>query len=412
MSAPHDELAERAVIGAMISSESGASQVLSLLVASDFYDPRHGLIFEAVARAREAGTPVDPTSVLAAMTADGTIRRAGGGSYLLDCHAAAVATAPSLAFVANCVAEHAQMRALVLAASEILTNASAPSIASSEELTTWAAERIAAVARGTGAAADDDDAWGETELEMAEGPTNWVIPQLLARGDRLMLTGHEGGGKSQLIRQFAIATAAGVDSLHGRHMSPARVMVLDCENSASLSRKCYRPLLKTAREEGAGVEDRFRLHLQPGGLDLTQRAGIGWLLRRVEKFNPDLLCIGPLYRLHLGDPSDERDARRIAAALDRAREISGAALILEGHSPHLAANTRKRNVRPVGSSLWLRWPEFGYGLRLADEERAEQFRVCDFVSWRGPRDERNWPRKIRAGSPWPWVLDQPQRRGW
>jgi hypothetical protein len=188
--------------------------------------------------------------------------------------------------------------------------------------------------------------------------------------------------------------------------------VVDCENGADLTRRCYRPLLKTAREEGRGVEDRFRLHLQPGGLDLTQRAGIGWLLRRVEKFNPDLLCIGPLYRLHMGDPSDERDARRVAAALDRAREISGAALVLEAHSPHLAANTCKRNVRPVGSSLWLRWPEFGYGLRLADEEGAERWRICDFVAWRGPRDERNWPRKVRAGSPWPWIVEEPQRRGW
>lgn len=411
MSPPHDELAERAVIGAAISSESGAGQVLSLLLASDFYDPRHALIFEAVARAREAGEPVDPTAILAAMTAAGTIRRAGGGGYLLDCHAAAISSAASLAYVAGQVAEHAQRRALHLAASEIATAAASPSQASSEELTSWASERIAAVARGTGAQADDEG-WGEAELELASGPMHWVIPHLLARGDRLMLTGAEGGGKSQLIRQLAVATAAGVDSLRNRVIPAQRVMVVDLENGEDLSRLRYRPLLKTAREEGRGVEDRFRLHLQPRGLDLTQRAGIGWLLRRVEKFKPDLLAIGPLYRCHVGDPSDERDARRVAAALDRAREASGCALILEAHSPHTAPNTRKRNVRPVGSSLWLRWPEFGYGLRLADEEGAERFRVNDVVPWRGPRDERNWPRKLRAGGPWPWVTDEPQRRSW
>lgn len=408
---PSDRLAEQVVIGAMASSSSGASQGLSQLVASDFYDPRHGLIFEAVFALHEAGAPIDPTAVLSAMTAAGTIARAGGGSYLLDCYQAAPSAAAGLVHFAGIVAEYAQRRALLLAGMEITDRASTLNGASAEELTDWAAERIAHVAAGTGDA-NPDDGWGETELEMASGPTPWVIPYMLARSDRLVITGSEGLGKSSFLRQLAVATATGVDSLHGRWFPPQRVLVFDCENSEDLSRNRYRPLLKVAREAGRGVEDRFRLHLQPRGIDLTQRAGIGWMLRRVEHFKPDLVVIGPLYRLHLSDPSDERDARRIAAALDRAREVSGAALILEAHSPHKAQNTRKRDVRPIGSTLWLRWPEFGYGLRLSDEEFAERFRNCDLVAWRGPRDERNWPRKVRAGSPWPWVIDEPERRNW
>lgn len=407
---PNDRNAEQAVLGAMLSSATQAAQGLSLLAGSDFYHPAHGTVFETIAALIEESASVEIGMVHSRMLANGTLAKVGGGPYLFELLQHAPASGGNLAWYAGQVAELAQRRALIDAGVRIAHRAfTAGEEASADDLTDWAAAEIAAVKVGTGDT-NPEDAITETDLQMADGPTSWVIPQMLARGDRLMLTGWEGGGKSHLIRQLAIATAAGVDSFYGRPMTAQRVMVVDCENGLSLSRRKYRPLIKTAQEEGAGAAETFRLHLQSSGVDLTQRAGVGWLLRRVENFKPDLLCIGPLYRLHYGDPNDERDARRIAAALDRAREISGAALILEAHSPHQAANTRKRSVRPVGSSLWLRWPEFGYGLRLADEEFAERYRNNDLVSWRGPRDERNWPRKIKAGGPWPWIIDGEYQR--
>jgi hypothetical protein len=40
---------------------------------------------------------------------------------------------------------------------------------------------------------------------------DWLIPDLLERRDRLILTGEEGLGKSYLLRQIAIMAAAGLD---------------------------------------------------------------------------------------------------------------------------------------------------------------------------------------------------------
>ena len=75
-----------------------------------------------------------------------------------------------------------------------------------------------------------------------------------------------------------------------------------------------------------------------------------------------------------------------------------------------AVGDGERNVRPIGASLWLRWPEFGYGLRPASGfDPAE--RLVDFVGWRGDRDVRNWPKQLRAGSLWPWE-DVPQETRW
>ena len=55
-----------------------------------------------------------------------------------------------------------------------------------------------------------------------------------------------------------------------------------------------------------------------------------------------------------------------------------------------------RPLRPTGSSLWLRWPEFGYGLRRAKTDDAEEFHRVEVVAWRGARGERNWPGELMA----------------
>ena len=79
--------------------------------------------------------------------------------------------------------------------------------------------------------------------------------------------------------------------------------------------------------------------------------------------------------------------------------LGSCALILEAHSGH-GENVRDRNVRPLGSSLWMRWPEFGYGIATTTQTRKGT--PVDFRVWRGPRDEREWPVKLLRSSPWPW----------
>ena len=129
---------------------------------------------------------------------------------------------------------------------------------------------------------------------------------------------------------------------------------------------------------------------------------MAWFLERVHAHRPDLLYIGPLYRLHNTDINDETAARQVTRVLDLARVKADCALIVEGHSPH--GNGETRPVRPIGSSLFRRWPEFGYGISPAmDGDPCTEVRVR---AWRGARDERHWPKFLRWGTEaneWPWV---------
>ena len=60
-------------------------------------------------------------------------------------------------------------------------------------------------------------------------------------------------------------------------------------------------------------------------------------------------------------------------------------------------------MRPYGSSLFLKWPDIGYGLKPTEDEE-----VYDLHPFRKPRvRSRAWPAQVRQGAPntleFPWV---------
>lgn len=245
---------------------------------------------------------------------------------------------------------------------------------------------------------------------LAEGDDayDWLVPDVLERGDRLMITGAEGLGKSVWCRQLCVQLAAGIHPFQPGTVDPVRVLVVDCENSTRQNRRHYGILGGLSISKGRRVPDGgLRLIHRPEGIDLTRGDDAEWLLERVRAHRPDVLYIGPFYRLHNADINDEVAARKTVSVLDAARTVGdGCVLLMEAHAGH-GQNGSQRALRPVGSSLLLRWPEFGFGLRRAKECDPADARpsLVDLEAWRGARDERDWPTSFRHGrrGDWPWM---------
>jgi hypothetical protein len=242
-------------------------------------------------------------------------------------------------------------------------------------------------------------------LAGVDPPYDWIVEDILERGDRLVWTGFEGLGKSVTMRQIAIGAAAGIHPFSCYPMAPRKVLWIDAENSERQGRRHFRKLEQVTVRKGYRVPDGgMRLIHRPEGLDLMTDEGSAWLLERVTAHKPDLLYIGPLYRLHDGDINEEKVMRRIVSTLDQARIKADCALMVEHHSPH--GEGANRSVRPIGSSLLRRWPELGYGLAPAME--ADPCTEVRVLPWRGNRDERHWPKFLCWGrkdsADWPWVI--------
>lgn len=406
---PHDLAAEQALLGCCLIYRQSARDVLRLVQPADLYRPAHETVLRAMQRLADQGEPINVHTLAAALASSGDLPRVGGPAYLHTLSAAPPPAASADWYIRR-IRELAQLRALIAVGTRIVQAAMTPTSPDAGEQAEHGVVALRDV-RDRGRAAEDNPVQDMHDfLAVADDEPDWVLPGYLERGDRVIWTAAEGGGKSVLLRQLAVTAAAGVLPF-GREpnvLGPRKVLVLDCENSDAQSRRRYRSLMNQAERIRHPVRrGQLHIHCQPAGVDLTRADGRAWLMRRVEDVMPDLLVIGPIYQLHAGDPNSEELARKVTTALTEARVTAGCALVMEAHAAKAFAGTA-RNLAPVGSSLWLRWPEFGMGLRPVEDARsAEEDRARRVIPWRGARDERLWPRFLRGGwtteGEWPWT---------
>ena len=416
---PHDVLAEQAALGACLLSAKACAEVLASVIPEAFYQPRHALIFQAIGELQQTGERVDQVTLGKHLADRGDLSKIGGQVYLLEL-VRAVPTAANGEWYAGIVQDRGLRRSLIELGTRLVQMGYSTDGETSEIVEQ--AVTMAREIRDQGRETEDLPIEDILDFVQHEDVYDWVVPGLLERQDRMILTASEGGGKSTLLRQMAVTLAAGLHPFRTwEYIDPARVLVLDCENSPSSSRRKYRPLLAAADSVEQPIRrGMFHIECKPSGVDLTKAQDRAWMMRRVEKVKPDVLIIGPVYRLHAGDPNSEELARKVSVVIDEARATAGCAVLMEAHSPHQNGFASHRPLRPLGSSLWLRWPEFGFGLRPVEDEKSaantDDCRGRRVIPWRGQRDERDWPAFIKAGEKWPWVpykpIDADERTGY
>jgi hypothetical protein len=242
------------------------------------------------------------------------------------------------------------------------------------------------------------------EILMGSDEYDWVIPGLLERMDRLVVTGPEGSGKTTWVRQMAILSAAGIHPTTFKPIEPVKVLVVDAENTERQWRRNVRWMTKQAVLDGR-VDPGLAVHIKAGTrIDITSGPDLSEIHRLIDHHQPDVLFIGPLYKLVPRAITNDDDASPLIVALDSLRERN-LALVMEAHAGKATDVGGNRNLAPRGSSALLGWPEFGLGLRPSAEEPG----VVDITRWRGDRDERAFPRQMFRGNLWPWMpVEQPE----
>jgi replicative DNA helicase len=79
---PHDETAEMGVLGSMLSDAHAAGVGVELLVAEDFYLPRHQVLFALLAELHQQQPDLDPVFVRSELERRGLVERVGGRETL------------------------------------------------------------------------------------------------------------------------------------------------------------------------------------------------------------------------------------------------------------------------------------------------------------------------------------------
>lgn len=250
-------------------------------------------------------------------------------------------------------------------------------------------------------ATTDDDTWTlEDIMGLTVTHTPFTIPNLLRKDERLVLTGSEGGGKSVFVYQLLTGAAFGVDTFTQERCEPQRVLFLDVENNEFQTRQNLDKIVPALREiADPAVRPEWR-SMKRRVIDLMATQDRADLIRRVVHYSPDVLYMGTAYKLTSTSDDTHRPVRAIQSVVDRLREELDCSVIVEHHAGH-GFNNDRNSMRPEGSSYWLRWPEFGYGMQGLP---VQQGRLMRLKAWRGDRAaDRKFPVAMRSGSVMPWV---------
>jgi len=227
---PHDDNAERALLGAMLLSAHAAAEADALLTAADFHHPIHAGIYIAVLARTSRNRPVDPIIVAQDLTKAGTLAKLpGGAAYLHTCLQAC--PDPSHAtYYAHIVAQHAQARRL-LALSEDLVKAAMVEDPNRRTqllaLTQTALARIGATTR-----------INNHHIRLTPASTfqikavRWMWEGRMPLGEITLVPGREGVGKSTFLAWLAATITNG--NLPGiYHGQPRAVLYAASEDAWS-----------------------------------------------------------------------------------------------------------------------------------------------------------------------------------
>jgi hypothetical protein len=421
---PQDLHAEQCVLGAMLLSRDAIRAVVDTFgddADRVFYRPIHQLIYDVIVAQVGSDEPTDAVTVAAALSRRNMLHRLGGAPYLHTL-ISTVPTAANAAYYAEIVAEKATLRRVVEAGTRIVQlGYQAVSGDDVEAVVAFAQETVGQVSRRV--RNDDSEVVTlDALLSEPETPEDWVVPGLLERMDRLILTGWEGLGKSELLVQLAFGIASGVHPFTGAMFAkgdPMKVLIVDGENTRKQLRRRLGRVLSimndlrkrngfvalSLREWGAAVH----LVCRPDGMDLSRPSDVAQVERALTAMGPDLLVVGPLYKLAGYNTKEEEGALKLLQRLDQWRVRHNCALIAEAHAGH-EQNGQPRSTRPRGSAVLKGWPEFGLGLATHEDHLEEERPTRVHVRrWRGDREVRDWPRELKFGGRGrlPWVPREP-----
>lgn len=245
--------------------------------------------------------------------------------------------------------------------------------------------------------------WNDFINETSSDSYDWVIPNLVERGERVIVVAAEGVGKTMLARQIALCSSSGVHPFTFQPMKPVVTLTVDLENPERIIRRMSSSILNNAMSMGRVPKVTASILTKPAGMDLLKASDRAILEEAIDRVKPDILLIGPLYKAFIdpGGRTSEALAVELAKYLDTIRTVYKCALWLEHHAP-LGTTMSSRDLRPFGSAVWSRWPEFGISLQ-PDPTSPDPY-VYDIRHFRGARDERPWPVKIKRGKRFPFEV--------
>lgn len=385
---PYDFQAEEALIGAMLLSPSAVIEGINTCRSEDFYNPMNARAFGAITNLFSRGTKIDAVTVASEMNDNEAIPKLVSMSLN-------VPSASNASDYGAIILKHSSSRKLLSDLSEynnLLLMGEDPYEVSAS---------LAKVLSGVGTMrSTEPEAMTMSQLvSNADAIAPVVIPGMMNQDYRTIVVAEEGAGKSLLLRTIAMSASQGFHPFSHQRIEPKRVLIIDLENPTQAITQTGEPFMNMIAEK-AGTsfdEERLKFFRRPGGIEIRSLADKAEIQREIAAHKPDLVCIGPIYKMYRRGANEtyEDSADSAMAVLDDLRTKYGFALIMEHHAAKGKAG--ERELTPMGSQRWMAWPEVGISLYKDTVDPT----MMHVKRYRGDRLQGvSWPDRIVRDRTW------------
>jgi RecA-family ATPase len=336
---PHDLACEQSILGGVILRNEVLGE-LTDLETDDFYEFKHRVIWEAIRNLQAQGKPIDVVTIESELLKIGkgdAVTIAYLGDLLLR-----VPTVDNVLAYADTVATLSRNRRALLLLDSVR-----------EQAWNWPhdpGEMIAEIAGELGRlehegraiaerhrarwVVDFDKFLGDDEPD-DDDAQDWVIRDLVPRGEAALWGGPMKGGKTWSALDLMLSVALGEDWLGtfkntlGR---PAPVVGLLLEDNV---RRLRKRIWELTRARGITPNDdrlRANMHISRSLLRLPDAGDQRRLIAELKERKPALVVIDNLTRVLVGDPNSTRDAAAFSRAWTEICEETGACVMFLHHT--------------------------------------------------------------------------------
>ncbi|QFI55632.1 replicative DNA helicase [Aeromonas simiae] len=176
---PHSFEAEQSVLGGLMLDNEAWDRVAERVIDKDFYSRPHRLIFQAMSRLSNAGSPIDLITVQEDLERSEQLEEVGGLAYLVEI-AKNTPSAANIGAYAEIVRERAVVREMIAVANEIVEAGYEPQGRNSGDLLDLAESKVFQIA--------------EQRTSASEGPQplKLILEQTVDKIEELFKTPHNG----------------------------------------------------------------------------------------------------------------------------------------------------------------------------------------------------------------------------
>jgi hypothetical protein len=382
-SLPHSIEAEEHLLSCCLGdgSEAVAKCLVARIRPESFYEPKHGVIFEAIVLLFGASAPVDPATVGEQLRASGKLDAVGGYAMLVQVSKAAP-TAALLSHWIGKVKELDTLRCIARLGAELIEGAH-----SCEDVAGFAGAASQKILAVTGDRTGLPSILRDEEFEACPLPVPpMLIDQVMHLGRRTMLVAPSKASKTFTAIDITIAVSTGSPWLGFKtHQVP--VLHIDLE-LPTWGLKQRRQALREAR----GITKK--MDVDWWSLDGYQRS-IDELLPLISARAPfgkfGLIVVEPAYVI-MGrrDENDNADVTDFMNQLSWLTRLTGSAVLCTHHMGKGAPGDKQVKDRASGAGAWMRAPDTAIMLTPLSEEQGDDVYSMEFI-------ERNMKRHAPVG---------------